>query len=112
MSPTVLNFIGGEWRPARSGATFETRNPATEEVLALVAQSDADDVADAVSAAKAAYREWRLVPAPRRGEVLYAVARLLEERKEELSRLMTQEMGKVLSEARGDVQEGPATELP
>jgi aldehyde dehydrogenase (NAD+) len=90
---------------ARSGATFETRNPATEEVLAMAAQSDADDVADAVASAKAAFREWRLVPAPRRGEVLYAVARVLEERKEELSRLMTQEMGKVLSEARGDVQE-------
>jgi aldehyde dehydrogenase (NAD+) len=105
MIKTALNFIGGEWRPARSGATFETRNPATDELLANAAQSSADDVADAVAAAKAAFREWRLVPAPRRGELLYAVARVLEERKEDLSRLMTQEMGKVLSEARGDVQE-------
>ncbi|MBL8147286.1 MAG: aldehyde dehydrogenase family protein [Anaerolineae bacterium] len=105
MTKTALNFIGGKWQPARSGATFETRNPATLEMLAYAAQSDADDVADAVAAAKTAFREWRLVPAPRRGEVLYAVAHLLEERKEELSRLMTQEMGKVLSEARGDVQE-------
>ena len=105
MPELVRNFIGGSWVAARSGATFETRNPATEEVLALVAQSGAEDVADAVSAAKAAFREWRLVPAPRRGEVLYAVARVLEQRKEDLSRLMTQEMGKVLSEARGDVQE-------
>jgi aldehyde dehydrogenase (NAD+) len=105
MTKTALNFIGGEWRHARSGATFETRNPATEELLAHAAQSSADDVADAVAAAKAAFREWRLVPAPRRGELLYTVARVLEERKEDLSRLMTQEMGKVLSEARGDVQE-------
>ena len=105
MPELVRNFIGGSWVAARSGATFETRNPATEEVIALVAQSGAEDVADAVSAAKAAFREWRLVPAPRRGEVLYAVARVLEQRKEDLSRLMTQEMGKVLSEARGDVQE-------
>ncbi len=105
MVDQVKNFIGGAWVPARSGATFETRNPATEEVIANAAQSGADDITVAVAAAKAAYREWRLVPAPRRGELLYAVARVLEERKEPLSRLMTQEMGKVLSEARGDVQE-------
>ncbi len=105
MADLVRNFIAGNWVPARSGATFESRNPATEEVIAEAALSAAADVIDAVVAAKAAFREWRLVPAPRRGEVLYAVARLLEERKEALSRLMTQEMGKVLSEARGDVQE-------
>ena len=78
MTKTALNFIGGKWQHARSGATFETRNPATLELLAYAAQSDADDVADAVAAAKAAFREWRLVPAPRRGEVLYAVARVLK----------------------------------
>ncbi len=70
-----------------------------------MAQAGKAEVDAAVAAAKAAYKQWRLVPAPRRGEVLYKVAELLQERKEELARLMTQEMGKVLSEARGDVQE-------
>lgn len=99
----VRNYIGGQW--VETGATFETRNPATEELIAPVAQASAREVDAAVKAAKAAYKDWRLVPAPRRGEVLFKVAALLQERKEALARLMTQEMGKVLSEARGDVQE-------
>ncbi len=103
MAELVRNYIGGQW--VDTGATFDTFNPATEELIAPVAKSSASDVDAAVKAAKAAYKEWRLVPAPRRGEVLYQVARVLEERKEAIARLMTQEMGKVLSEARGDVQE-------
>jgi aldehyde dehydrogenase (NAD+) len=99
----VRNYIGGEW--VETGDTFDTTNPATEAVIASVARADADTVDAAVKAAKAAYKEWRLVPAPRRGEILYKAAALLQERKEALARLMTQEMGKVLSEARGDVQE-------
>jgi aldehyde dehydrogenase (NAD+) len=99
----VRNYIGGQW--VETGATFETINPATEALVAQVAKSSASDVEAAVKAAKAAYKDWRLVPAPRRGEVLYQVARVLEERKETIARLMTEEMGKVLSEARGDVQE-------
>ena len=74
-------------------------------MIATVAQAGAGEVDAAVKAAKQAYKDWRLVPAPRRGEVLYQVAALLQERKEALARLMTEEMGKVLSEARGDVQE-------
>lgn len=105
MSELVRNYIGGEWVEARGGATFETYNPATEELIAPVALSSTEDVDAAVSVARAAYKEWRLVPAPRRGEILYAVAELLKQRKEALARTMTQEMGKVLSEARGDVQE-------
>jgi aldehyde dehydrogenase (NAD+) len=105
MAELVKNYVGGVWVEARSGATFDTYNPATEALIAPAALSSADDVDAAVKAAKAAYKEWRLVPAPRRGEVLYAVAELLKERKEALARTMTQEMGKVLSEARGDVQE-------
>ncbi|MDZ4765487.1 MAG: aldehyde dehydrogenase family protein [Chloroflexota bacterium] len=101
----VRNFIGGKWIDARSGATFETTNPANGDLIAHVAESAADDVNAAVEAAQIAYQSWRLLPAPRRGEILYQVARVLETRKEALSRLMTQEMGKVLSEARGDVQE-------
>ena len=105
MSELVRNFIGGEWRAADSCATFASYNPATEELLAHAADSGTRDVAAAVAAAEMAYAEWRAWPAPRRGELLYAVARLLEERKEALSRLMTREMGKVIVEARGDVQE-------
>ncbi len=105
MADLVRNYIGGEWLPAQTGATFETVNPATEGVIASVARSGAADVDAAVQAAKLAYKDWRLTPAPRRGEILFKVAQLLQERKEDLARLMTQEMGKVLSEARGDVQE-------
>ena len=103
MSELVRHYIGGQW--VESGETFESRNPATEELIAPIAKATVEQVDAAVQAAKAAYRGWRLTPAPRRGEVLYAVAQLLTERKEALARLMTQEMGKVLSEARGDVQE-------
>jgi aldehyde dehydrogenase (NAD+) len=99
----VRNYIGGRW--VETGATFDTINPATEDVIAPAAQASRSDVDAAVKAAKAAYKDWRLVPAPRRGEILYQVALVLQERKEAISRLMTQEMGKVLSEARGDVQE-------
>lgn len=105
MAELVRNFIGGEWVESRNGETFDSVNPATEEVLAHVTRGGREDVDAAVKAAQRAYNEWRLTPAPRRGEILYRVARLLEERKEALSRVMTQEMGKVLSEARGDVQE-------
>lgn len=105
MSELVKNFVGGEWVAAQSGATFETYNPATEALLAQAANSSAADVDAAVKAAKAAYNEWRLLPAPRRGEILFAMAELLKARKEALAQTMTQEMGKVLSEARGDIQE-------
>lgn len=105
MSDLVKNFIGGQWVEARSGEIFATYNPATEEQIASVVKSGSADVDTAVSAAKEAYKSWRLVPAPRRGEILYRVAQLLIERKEELARLMTQEMGKTLAETRGDVQE-------
>lgn len=105
MPDLVRNYIGGQWVEARSSARFATFNPATAEVIAEVAKSGADDVNAAVEAAKTAYKSWRLTPAPRRGEILFKVAQLLTERKEELARLMTQEMGKILAETRGDVQE-------
>lgn len=105
MAELVRNFIGGKWVEARSGETFDSINPATEELVAHVVSSGREDVDAAVKAAQEAYKGWRLTPAPRRGEILYRVARLLEDRKEALARVMTQEMGKVLSEARGDVQE-------
>jgi alpha-ketoglutaric semialdehyde dehydrogenase len=99
------NFIGGEWVDASSGETFESVNPATGETLGTFPRSGADDVDRAVSAAAAAYEDWRLVPAPRRGEILLRFAQLLTEHKAELAELMSREMGKVLAESGGDVQE-------
>ena len=105
--PTHGHYIDGEWRESRDGATIETRNPAHhQEVLAQVARGTAADVQDAVAAARRAFGAWSRTPMPVRGDVIGRAARLLEELKEELARLMTQEMGKVLTEARGDVQEG------
>lgn len=105
MVELVKNFIDGAWVESQANKTFETINPATEEVLGTVALSDADDVNTAVSAAKAAYHKWRLTPAPRRGEILFRVAEILKERKDELAELMTKEMGKIVAETAGDVQE-------
>jgi len=105
-STEFRNLIGGKWVPARSGATFLSTSPANhEDVVGSFPSSAADDVDDAVQAAKGAFPAWSLMPAPKRGEILFKVARILAEHKEELSRLMTREMGKVLTEARGDVQE-------
>jgi alpha-ketoglutaric semialdehyde dehydrogenase len=105
MAEQVKNYIGGRWADAISGETFVSTNPATEETVGIIPKSDAEDVNAAVEAAAKAYKSWRLIPAPRRGEILFRVGQLLIERKEVLARLMTQEMGKVIAEARGDVQE-------
>jgi alpha-ketoglutaric semialdehyde dehydrogenase len=105
MTDLVKNYIGGKWVEAHGGSTFDTSDPATLDVIAPVAKSTTDDVNAAVAAAKAAYPGWRNTPAPRRGEILFRLAHILTERKEELSRLMTREMGKTLTETRGDVQE-------
>ncbi len=102
---TFRNYVGGEWVDAASGETFESTSPATGERLGTFPRSAADDVERAVAAAKAAWEEWRLVPAPKRGEILYRFANLLAEQKDELAELMSREMGKVLPEAGGDVQE-------
>jgi alpha-ketoglutaric semialdehyde dehydrogenase len=101
------NHIGGRRVEGRSGSTFEDRNPAhNQELLAVLPRSGAEDVDAAVHVAATAQEQWRKTPWPARGEIILRTARLLEERKEELARLMTREMGKVLTEARGDVQEG------
>lgn len=105
MPDLIKNFIGGQWVESRSGERFDSINPATEEPLATAYHSSAEDVAAAVAAAKSAYEKWRLVPAPRRGEILFRVAQILKERKTELAQLMTQEMGKIVAETGGDVQE-------
>ena len=105
MAQVFHNYIGGKWVPARSGRTFETRNPATGEHIANCADSAKEDMDDAVIAAQEAAERWRLLPAPRRGEILYRIAERLQRDKEELARSLTSEMGKVLVEGRGDVQE-------
>src|SRR5574340_44402 len=99
------NFIGGEWVDAASGETFESTSPATGETIGIFPRSGAEDVDHAVAVAKEAFAEWRLVPAPKRGEILFGLARLLEQEKSALTDLMTREMGKVKAEAGGDVQE-------
>ncbi len=100
------NYIGGKWQGAQSGQTFPNYNPATGELLGYFPLSGEAEANAAVDAARAAFAKWRLVPAPKRGEILYRVGELLLRHKEELARTMTQEMGKVLKETRGDVQEG------
>jgi aldehyde dehydrogenase (NAD+) len=103
---TYYNLIDGDWVPSVSGDVFENRNPAdTDDVVGLFQRSTAADAARAIDAAQRAYEHWRLVPAPRRAELLFHAAQLLADRKEALARDMTREMGKVLDETRGDVQE-------
>ena len=105
MTGLFKNFIGGKWIESATGATFERRKPVTGEVTGVFTDSDARDVDAAVSAASKAFASWRLYPAPKRGEILFKAARILEDRKEAYAREMTEEMGKVLDETRGDIQE-------
>src|ERR1700731_3257461 len=100
------NFIDGEWVESSTGETFEDRNPAdTRDVVGIFQKSGKADVDAAVDPAKRAFARWRLVPAPRRAELVFKAAEILIERKEECARDMTRAMGKVLAETRGDVQE-------
>src|SRR5215212_2197894 len=105
--PTFRHFIAGEWCDSTSGGTFESHNPADRrDIIGRFQQGTAADVAMAVRAADTAGATWRRTPAPKRGEILYRFGALMAEHKERLARAMTREMGKVLAEARGDVQEG------
>lgn len=107
MAKTFQNYIDGKWVDAASGKTFENRNPANwDEVVGIFPLSGKEEVNRAVRAARTAFESWRLVPAPKRGDILKNVGDILTARKEEIARLMTREMGKVLLETRGDVQEG------
>lgn len=103
---TYGNFINGEWVEGRSGKAYENRNPAnTDELIGMFAASTSEDVDLAVDAATEAYKTWKLTPAPKRAEILFRAAEMLVRRKEEFAKDMTREMGKVLAESRGDVQE-------
>jgi len=103
---TYQNYIGGEWVPSSSGETFENLNPAnTREVVGRFPVSTAEDIDRAVAAAASAADKWRRLPAPRRAELLFRLGEILIRRKDEFTREMTREMGKVVREAGGDVQE-------
>src|SRR2546422_3498531 len=103
---TYRNFIDGSWVPSVSGDVFENRNPANpDDLIGVFQKSTRDDVERAIEAARRAYVQWRLVPAPRRAELLFRAAQMIADRKDALARDMTREMGKVLDETRGDVQE-------
>lgn len=100
------NLIGGKSQAAQSGQTFPNYNPATGELVGHFPLSGEAEANAAVAAARSAFEKWRLVPAPKRGEILFRLGELMLQHKEALARVMTQEMGKVLKETRGDVQEG------
>jgi alpha-ketoglutaric semialdehyde dehydrogenase len=107
MAKTFKNFIGGRWTEPLTGRYFQNRNPAdTTDVIGRFPESGAADVAAAVRSAQAGFQQWSRTPAPLRGDVLRRVGDLLSARKEEIADAMTREMGKVLAETRGDVQEG------
>ena len=103
---TYHNFIGGEWVKSSSGDWFENVNPAdTTDIVGRFPKSNEDDVKRAVEAARSAATKWRRTPAPKRAEILFKLGEILRENKDQYTRDMTREMGKVLKEAGGDVQE-------
>jgi aldehyde dehydrogenase (NAD+) len=107
MAKTFRNFIGGSWSEPRNGAWFENRNPAdSSDLIGRFPDSGAAEIAAAVKSARRGFEIWRRTPAPARGDVLRRVGDLLVARKEKIADAMTREMGKVLAETRGDVQEG------
>ncbi|MBV9773265.1 MAG: aldehyde dehydrogenase family protein [Gemmatimonadetes bacterium] len=107
MAEKHKNFIGGEWVEPATGEYFENRNPARQsDLIGLWPRSGREDVEHAVAAAKKGFETWRLTPAPERGAILKQVGDLLVERKDEIARAATREMGKTVAETRGDVQEG------
>ncbi|MGA3287433.1 MAG: aldehyde dehydrogenase family protein [Bacteroidota bacterium] len=107
MPQKYQNFINGQWVNAKSGKVSANRNPANwDDIVGMFPKSGKEDVDEAVKAARAAYEKWRLMPAPARGDILRKIGDLLVKNKEEIAHEMTREMGKVLDETRGDVQEG------
>ncbi len=105
MQQEFLNYIDGKWVPAQSGKTFESHNPANGDLIGRVPLSGREDVDRAVQAADCAFEKWRKTPAPKRAELIHRASDLLRERKQYMGELLTREMGKVLPEALGDIQE-------
>jgi alpha-ketoglutaric semialdehyde dehydrogenase len=105
-SPVYDNYIGGRWIRSTSGRVCENRNPANyDDLIGLFPDSTTEDATAAIEAARKAFDGWRLTPAPKRAEILFRAAQLIVDNKEAFARDMTREMGKVLEETRGDVQE-------
>jgi aldehyde dehydrogenase (NAD+) len=99
------NYVNGQWVESKAPSSFERRNPAnTDQVVARVPLSTREETKKAIVAAKAAYPAWRDTPAPARGKILFHAARLMQEKKEELARLLTREEGKTLKDSLGEVQ--------
>src|SRR5690606_10927328 len=106
MAEKFRNFIGGEWVEPTTGEYFENRNPAdTDDLIGLFPRSGREDLERAVASAKVGFEKWRSTPAPERGAILRRVGDIMTARKDEIARIATREMGKVLEETRGDVQE-------
>lgn len=102
----MKNYINGSWLDSETGRTFNNINPAdTRDVIAAFPSSSAADVAKAVDAASAAFNAWRLMPAPKRGDILRIAGDIFSRRKDELAEIMTREMGKTVTETKGDIQE-------
>ncbi|VVB59493.1 Alpha-ketoglutarate semialdehyde dehydrogenase [uncultured archaeon] len=98
-------FIDGKWIPSKTGKIFETKSPGTGEVLAMFPQGTKDDVIKAIDAAEKAFPKWKKHPAPKRGEIIFKAASIMREKKDELGSTVSQEMGKIIAEGKGDVQE-------
>lgn len=105
-SMQINNYINGAWQESKAANYQAVINPATGEEIAQVQLSTEEEVNRAVESARKAQKEWALVPAPERADYLYEIGRLMKERKEHLANVLTTEMGKVIEEARGEVQEG------
>jgi aldehyde dehydrogenase (NAD+) len=107
-APKVFNnYVDGKWTPSSNGQQFENRNPANwDEIVGVFPLSTVEDVDRAAKAAAHAFEDWRLTPAPHRGEIIRKAGDIMLRRKDEFAELMTREMGKTVTETRGDVQEG------
>ena len=107
MAEVFKNFINGEWVTSKTGATFNDINPADKsEIVGVFPKSGTEDINTAVDAAASAFDKWRKTPAPARAEIIYKAEKLLRKKKDDIARIATAEMGKILDETKGDVQEG------
>ena len=104
MEPSRALLIGGQWRAAATGATYDVINPATEEVIGTAAQAGPADVDEAITAAEAGLASWRRTDPWTRSRVIRRIGQLIEERREQIARLITLEVGKPIEQSRGEVQ--------